>query len=65
MKKDLIDRIKLREINITPEQRRQRLINAHILDINGHFDSNYFSIETVNLSKTKKESFVSHLKDKI
>ncbi len=45
---ELIKKIQLSNKKITPEQRRQRLINAHILDASGQFDSRFFSVETVN-----------------
>lgn len=48
---ELIKKIQLSQRKITPAQRRQRLINAHILDNNGQFDSRYFSVETVNSKK--------------
>jgi hypothetical protein len=48
---ELIKKIQSSQRKITPDQRRQRLINAHILDSSGQFDSKYFSVETVNSKK--------------
>jgi hypothetical protein len=48
---ELIKKIQLSDKKMTLAQRKQRLINAHILDVNGQFDSRFFSVETVNSKK--------------
>ena len=48
---ELIKEIQENEKYITKAERRQRLIDARILDQNGHFDARYFRQETVEKSK--------------
>ncbi|WP_457602845.1 hypothetical protein [Nitratifractor sp.] len=48
---ELIKEIQESEKHITKAERRQRLIDARILDQNGHFDARYFRAETVEKSK--------------
>ena len=36
---------------MTSEQRRQRLVDAHIIKENGQYDPKYFSNKTVKASK--------------
>ncbi|MCG3696033.1 hypothetical protein L5F39_00290 [Aliarcobacter butzleri] len=48
---DLIKRIKQTSKIITSEQRRQRLVDAHIIKENGQYDPKYFSNKTVKASK--------------
>jgi len=50
---ELIVKVKEAEKTRTPQQRRELLINAHILDNNGHYDARYFRKETVEKSKIK------------
>lgn len=40
--------------NRTPEQRKDLLIKANILDSTGVYDSRFFSTETVKASKERK-----------
>ena len=56
---ELIKEIQESEKYITKAERRQRLIDARILDRNGHFDARYFRTETVEKSK-KISQQVSH-----
>ena len=56
---ELIKEIQESEKYITKAERRQRLIDARILDQNGHFDARYFRAETVEKSK-KISQQVSH-----
>jgi len=48
---ELIKEIKESEKHITKAERRQRLIDARILDKNGYYDARYFRSETVEKSK--------------
>ena len=48
---ELIKRIKEDEKKLTKAERKQRLIEARILDKNGHYDKRYFRAETVEKSK--------------
>jgi len=48
---ELIKEIQESEKHITKAERRQRLIDARILDKNGHYDARYFRAETVEKSK--------------
>lgn len=48
---DLIKKIKKTAIGMSKEQKRSRLIKAHIIKDNGEYDPKYFSTETVQISK--------------
>jgi len=48
---ELIVKVQEAEKLRTPQQRRELLIKAHILDKNGHYDARYFREETVAKSK--------------
>ena len=48
---ELILKVKEAEKTRTPQQRRELLIKAHILDQDGHYDARYFRKETVEKSK--------------
>ena len=51
----LLKEVKASAKNRTKEQRRQLLIDAHILDKDGVYDKNYFSKETVERSKKNRK----------
>lgn len=48
---DLIKRIKQTSKIMTSAQRKQRLVDAHIIKENGQYDPKYFSENTVKASK--------------
>ncbi len=48
---DLITKIKATSKQMTKTQRKQRLVDAHIIKINGEFDPKYFTKATVKASK--------------
>ena len=48
---ELIIKVKEAEKTRTPQQRRELLIKAHILDQDGYYDARYFRKETVEKSK--------------
>ena len=48
---DLINRIKRTAVGMSKEQKRSRLIKAHIIKDNGEYDPKFFSAETVQISK--------------
>jgi len=48
---ELIRKIVENEKHLTEADRMQRLIDAHILDKNGYYDSRFFRAETVEKSK--------------
>ena len=48
---ELIRKIEENEKYLTRADRKQRLIDARILDKNGYYDSRYFRAETVEKSK--------------
>lgn len=48
---DLIKKIKKTAAGMSNEQKRNRLIKAHIIKDNGEYDPKYFSAETVQISK--------------
>ena len=48
---ELIAKVKEAEKTRTPQQRRELLIKAHILDQDGNYDARYFRKETVEKSK--------------
>lgn len=48
---DLINNIKKASIKMSIAQRKERLVEAHIIKANGEYDPRYFSAETVQTSK--------------
>jgi len=52
---ELIKKAKISASKRTKKDRKNLLIKSHILDSNCIYDSRYFSKETVNKSKKKKE----------
>jgi hypothetical protein len=48
---DLISKIKKTSKKMSIEQRKERLIQAHIIKRNGEYDPKYFSLDTVKNSK--------------
>lgn len=48
---DLIAKIKKDSKKMTNSQRRQRLVDAHIINTSGEFDPKYFSSHTIKNSK--------------
>lgn len=48
---DLVAKIKTSSKQMTRTQRKQRLVDAHIIKNNGQFDPKYFTVSTVNASK--------------
>lgn len=48
---DLINNIKKTSVKMSIAQRRERLLEAHIIKANGEYDPRYFSVETVQTSK--------------
>ncbi len=48
---ELINNIKKTSIKMSINQRRERLLEAHIIKANGEYDPKYFSAETVQNSK--------------
>ena len=53
---ELIVKVKEAEKKRTPQQRRELLIKAHILDNDGYYDARYFRKETVEKSKLQTEA---------
>lgn len=52
---DLIIKIKKSSKKMTKSQRKQRLIDAHIIKENGEYDPKYFTPKTVGRSKNYKK----------
>lgn len=48
---DLITKIKRTSKTMSKEQRRTRLVKAHIISENGEYDPKYFTTRTVQTSK--------------
>lgn len=48
---DLVAKIKTSSKQMTRTQRKQRLVDAHIIKTNGQFDPKYFTVSTVKASK--------------
>ena len=48
---ELIVKVQEAEKKRTPQQKRELLIKAHILDQDGYYDARYFRKETVEKSK--------------
>ena len=53
---DLIKNIKKTSIKMSTDQRKKRLVEAHIIKANGEYDPRYFSTETVQTSKREAVS---------
>ena len=53
---ELMEKAKISASKRTPEDRKELLIEAHILDSNGVYDSKYFSETTVNKSRERRVS---------
>ena len=53
---ELMKKAKISASKRTQEDRRKLLIQAHVLDSDGVYDSRYFSEQTVNKSKERRAS---------
>jgi len=48
---NLVAKIKTYSKRMTKTQRKQRLVDVHIIKTNGQFNPKYFTVSTINASK--------------